>query len=117
MRDLEEKTNNYKNNMPKLYDMGDRWGVYGSNSGGGYSVTFMGENPFNDPGKFGETEKSLLEKIGKAAEESSEYYEIFHDMVGKRKHPPQVLVVGPNFLVTPRPGVAVVSVQEKPKTF
>lgn len=98
----------FRETIPKVYDNGRRLGVDGVTSTGDYyDVTFMGENPMYDPSKFGETENGLLDKIRKAAEKSAQN---IRDGIGTKQG---VIVVDDSFLVTPLPGVEVVSVEKK----
>lgn len=102
------KKNSHEEVPPKVYDTGRRFEVRGvTSTGDHYDVTFMGENPFYEPSRFGETEKGLLEKIRKASERSSKNV---RDGIGSKQG---VIVVDDSFIVTPLPGVEVVSVRKK----
>ena len=90
---------------PELIDAGSRYEVRGVSSNGRfYQPTFLGENPFDNPAKYGLTEDQLLGLIEEAMEEAENDFE-------KLGHGnPGVLVVGPGYLVSPKPGVKVVHV-------
>ena len=92
---------------PKIYEIGRKLRVCGvTNSGDYYDVKFLGENPLYNPSKFGETEKSLLDKVGEASEQSIKNV---RDRGGKQG----VLVVDDSFFVTPIHGVEVINIRKR----
>lgn len=77
-------------------------------SGKEYDVSFVR----SDLGFAGMYDQELRDKIKQAGEEIVRQNEIFE--IGAR---PKVLVIGPNLMVTPAPGVTVVCVEDKQPTF
>jgi hypothetical protein len=104
-----KSNSNSDGSFPKIYDDGIKLGVHGrTRDGDYYDVTIIGENPVYDPSRFGETEQGLLDKIENAAERSAENVK---QGFGTKKG---VIVVDGSILVTPLPGVEVISVQKEP---